>query len=46
MPSPQRGGRIADDYLDATVLLPAGGGIIVCHGVAAWDVTFMSILYW
>jgi hypothetical protein len=31
---PQRGGRIADDYLDAAVLLPAGGGIIACHRVA------------
>src|SRR5579864_7551320 len=35
MPSPQRGGRIADDHLDATILLSAGGGVIVSHGVAS-----------
>jgi len=35
----QRGRRIADDHLDAPVLLPAGRGIVACHRVGelpAW----------
>jgi hypothetical protein len=31
---PRRGGWIADDHLDATVLLSAGCGIVACHRVA------------